>query len=80
MDRPRTSRVDVQAQGERLTIHSTFPIMAKWPPVNPDAIQLYSLATPNGVKVSIALEETGLAVTSTSLDEEAMSTSRIFEI
>ena len=35
--------------------------MAKWPPVNPDAIQLYSLATPNGVKVSIALEETGLA-------------------
>jgi GST-like protein len=35
--------------------------MAKWPPVNPDAIQLYSLTTPNGVKVSIALEETGLA-------------------
>lgn len=35
--------------------------MAKWPPRNPDAIQLYTLATPNGVKVSIALEETGLA-------------------
>ncbi len=27
---------------------------------NPDAIQLYSLPTPNGVKVSIALEEMGL--------------------
>ncbi len=38
----------------------TFPVMQKWPPRNPDAIQLYSLATPNGVKVSIALEETGL--------------------
>ena len=39
----------------------TFPIMQKWPPRNPEAIQLYSLPTPNGVKVSIALEETGLA-------------------
>ena len=38
----------------------TFPVMAKWPLRNPDAIQLYSLTTPNGVKVSIALEETGL--------------------
>ena len=38
-----------------------FPIMNRWPPRNPDAIQLYSLTTPNGVKVSIALEETGLA-------------------
>ncbi len=28
--------------------------------MNPDAIQLYSLPTPNGVKVSIMLEETGL--------------------
>jgi GST-like protein len=35
--------------------------MQKWPPRNPEAIQLYSLPTPNGVKVSIALEETGLA-------------------
>ncbi len=39
----------------------TFPVMQKWPPRDPDAIQLYSLTTPNGVKVSIALEETGLA-------------------
>jgi GSH-dependent disulfide-bond oxidoreductase len=37
-----------------------FPITAKWPPAHPDRIQLYSLATPNGVKVSIMLEETGL--------------------
>jgi len=37
-----------------------FPITAKWPPVHPDRLQLYSLATPNGVKVSIMLEETGL--------------------
>jgi GST-like protein len=38
-----------------------FPITAKWPPKNPDAIQLYSLPTPNGIKVSAMLEETGLA-------------------
>lgn len=38
-----------------------FPITAKWPPQNPDVIQLYSFPTPNGVKVSIALEEMGLA-------------------
>ena len=36
------------------------PITHRWPPRNPEAIQLYSLPTPNGVKVSIALEETGL--------------------
>ncbi len=41
--------------------NTQFPIMNRWPPRNPDAIQLYSLTTPNGVKVSIALEETGLA-------------------
>src|SRR4029078_3636506 len=38
----------------------SFPITAKWPPRHPDRIQLYSLPTPNGVKVSIMLEETGL--------------------
>jgi len=32
----------------------------KWPIEHPDRIQLYSLATPNGQKVSIALEELGL--------------------
>ncbi|MGB8813998.1 MAG: glutathione S-transferase N-terminal domain-containing protein [Paracoccaceae bacterium] len=39
---------------------SDFPITRRWPPRNPGAIQLYSLPTPNGVKVSIALEEMGL--------------------
>jgi len=39
---------------------SAFPITKKWPPKHPDRIQLYSLPTPNGVKVSIMLEETGL--------------------
>ena len=37
-----------------------FPITARWPARHPDRIQLYSLPTPNGVKVSILLEETGL--------------------
>lgn len=36
---------------------SRFPITKKWPAQHPDRIQLYSLPTPNGVKVSIALEE-----------------------
>ena len=37
-----------------------FPITQKWPAQHPDRLQLYSLPTPNGVKVSIMLEETGL--------------------
>jgi GSH-dependent disulfide-bond oxidoreductase len=40
---------------------SAFPVTRKWPARHPDRIQLYSLPTPNGVKVSIMLEETGLA-------------------
>jgi GSH-dependent disulfide-bond oxidoreductase len=39
---------------------SAFPITARWPAAHPERIQLYSLPTPNGVKVSIALEEIGL--------------------
>jgi GST-like protein len=39
---------------------SDFPIARRWPAQHPDRIQLYSLNTPNGVKVSIMLEETGL--------------------
>ncbi len=39
---------------------STFPITARWPAKRPDLLQLYSFPTPNGVKVSIALEEIGL--------------------
>ena len=44
-----------------MTDLSRFPITRKWPAQHPDRIQLYSLPTPNGVKVSIALEEMGLA-------------------
>jgi GST-like protein len=44
-----------------MTDLSRFPITQKWPAQHPDRLQLYSLPTPNGVKVSIMLEETGLA-------------------
>jgi len=43
-----------------MTDLASFPITRKWPPRHPDRLQLYSLPTPNGVKVSIFLEETGL--------------------
>ena len=39
---------------------SGFPVTKKWPPRHPERLQLYSLPTPNGVKVSIMLEEIGL--------------------
>ncbi len=44
----------------RMTALASFPITHKWPAQHPERIQLYSLPTPNGVKVSIMLEETGL--------------------
>ena len=37
-----------------------FPITTRWPAEHPELLQLYSLPTPNGVKVSIMLEEIGL--------------------
>jgi len=37
------------------------PIFARWPAQHPDRLQLFSLPTPNGVKIGIMLEETGLA-------------------
>ncbi|WP_164661674.1 glutathione S-transferase N-terminal domain-containing protein [Tropicibacter sp. Alg240-R139] len=43
-----------------MTDLSAFPITRKWPAHNPDILQLYSFPTPNGVKASIMLEETGL--------------------
>lgn len=43
-----------------MTDLSAFPVVRKWPAKHPDRIQLYSLTTPNGVKASIMLEETGL--------------------
>ncbi|WP_323770465.1 glutathione S-transferase family protein [Antarctobacter sp.] len=39
---------------------ATHPVTARWPAEHPDRLQLYSFPTPNGVKVSIMLEETGL--------------------
>jgi GSH-dependent disulfide-bond oxidoreductase len=46
--------------GESMTDLSAFPVTRKWPAQYPDRLQLYSLPTPNGVKVSVMLEETGL--------------------
>jgi GST-like protein len=43
-----------------MTRLAQYPITKKWPAQHPDRLQLYSLPTPNGVKVSIALEELGL--------------------
>lgn len=43
-----------------MTALSRYPITRKWPAQHPDRLQLYALPTPNGVKVSIMLEETGL--------------------
>ncbi len=39
---------------------SAFPITKRWPAEHADRLQLYSWPTPNGVKVSIMLEEIGL--------------------
>jgi GST-like protein len=39
---------------------SAFPITQRWPAKHPDRIQLYSVPTPNGIKVAAMLEETGL--------------------
>jgi GST-like protein len=43
-----------------MTDLSSFPITRRWPPQYPDRLQLYSLPTPNGAKISIMLEECGL--------------------
>jgi GST-like protein len=40
---------------------ATHPVSRRWPAADPGILQLYSFPTPNGVKVSIALEEMGLA-------------------
>ncbi|WP_374580506.1 glutathione S-transferase N-terminal domain-containing protein [Pseudoduganella sp.] len=48
-----------------------FPINAKWPAQHPERLQLYSLPTPNGVKVSIMLEETGLPYEAHLVDFES---------
>lgn len=43
-----------------MTDLSAFPITEKWPVKNPEVLQLFSFPTPNGVKISIALEEMGV--------------------
>jgi GSH-dependent disulfide-bond oxidoreductase len=43
-----------------MSVLDSFRITQKWPAQHPDRLQLYSLPTPNGVKASIMLEETGL--------------------
>ena len=43
-----------------MTDLAQFPVTKKWPAQYPERLQLYSLPTPNGVKVSVMLEETGL--------------------
>ena len=43
-----------------MTDLASFPVTSKWPARHPDRIQLYSLPTPNGVKVSVMLEESGV--------------------
>jgi GST-like protein len=48
-----------------------FPVTRKWPPRFPERLQLYSLPTPNGVKASIMLEETGLPYEPHRVDFEA---------
>lgn len=53
---------------------SAFPITKKWPAKNPDVLQLYSLPTPNGVKVSIMLEEIGLPYEAHKIDIGANET------
>jgi GSH-dependent disulfide-bond oxidoreductase len=47
---------------------SSFPITTRWPAAYPERIQLYSFPTPNGVKVSIALEEMGLPYEAHAID------------
>jgi GST-like protein len=51
-----------------MTDPSRFPIARRWPARHPDRIQLYSSPTPNGVKVSIALEELGLPYEAHAID------------
>ncbi|MBX3198478.1 MAG: glutathione S-transferase N-terminal domain-containing protein [Labilithrix sp.] len=56
-DRPRRS---APHEGDRVTASLLHPVAARWPAKHPDRIQLYSFPTPNGIKVSAMLEETGL--------------------
>lgn len=50
---------------------SAFPITYKWPPRYPDRLQLYSVPSPNGVKIAVMLEETGLPYEAHRVDFES---------
>jgi len=50
-----------KAKGASMSKLDAFQITNKWPAKNPEIIQLYSLPTPNGIKASAMLEESGLA-------------------
>src|SRR5437016_6597724 len=50
---------------------SAFPITSRWPAQHPERLQLYSLPTPNGVKVSIMLEEIGVPYEAHRIDISA---------
>lgn len=60
MQSPRRQGSRAACFNPRMAELTDFPITTKWPARFPHLLQLYSLPTPNGVKVSIALEETGL--------------------
>lgn len=51
-----------------MTDLSQFQVTGRWRAKYPDRLQLYSLSTPNGVKVSIMLEETGLSYEAHKID------------
>ncbi|MDP1736489.1 MAG: glutathione S-transferase N-terminal domain-containing protein [Caulobacter sp.] len=57
-----------------MTDLSAFPVAARWPAKHPDRLQLYSQPTPNGVKVSIMLEETGLPYEAHRIEFDAEGT------
>jgi GST-like protein len=59
LEAPR-SAVGLAFRSTPMSDVSAFPITQRWPPKHPDWLQLYGLPTPNGVKVSIMLEEIGL--------------------
>src|SRR6202011_130407 len=58
--RTLAAQPDLRKERVEMPDLSAFPITKRWPATHSDRLQLYSLPTPNGVKVSIMLEEIGL--------------------
>jgi GST-like protein len=52
-----SSRRNARKEREAVESLTDYPITSRWPPTQPDVIQLYSFPTPNGQKAGIALEE-----------------------